>query len=316
MSFRDAHLSATRRLLRAYPFFRGRWRVASLLLAGRFDGAPRVARDLADRIPAEVIRSKRGVSIQVGPDRAYLELYVFGTYEAANTRAFARLVRPGDTVIDIGANFGWYTALFARWVGDRGRVLAFEPVPSLASLARRAIELNGVANIVDLETLALGASEGSLTLHTFAGLPLGHASTSDLGRADATEHRSRASTLDSVLEMQGIERVDFVKLDVEGSERDVLCGASSLLSRPDAPIVHFEASDECLRDRGLAAAEVFAPLAEAGYDRLYRVDRSGALVHVKAPAEGATGDYVALAARSGRLERMRGPRDQRVQQRT
>jgi len=297
-------------VLRAYPGVAGRWRLASALIAGRLDGSASLWR-LGEHIPALPLRSKDGVTVRLQPDRGYLELYLFGTYEPANARAFSRLVRPGDTIVDVGANVGYFAALLARWVGASGRVIAFEPVPHLADAARQTIADNGVEDVVCLQRRAVGAAPGHIAVHTFRGLPLGHASTTTLGRADAVAHECELTTLDVALgDELGVERVDFVKIDVEGAERDVLAGATRLLARPDAPIVHFEVNRRCLEDRGLLAAQVVEPLRDAGYDELWRIGRAGRLQRLAftdVTDEGA--DYLALASRSGRTVdgRRRGP---------
>ena len=65
-------------------------------------------------------------------------------------------MRPEDVVLDIGANFGWFTTLFAQWVGDAGRVHSFEPVPFIGDLTAETVALNGVGRHVDLNHFGLG----------------------------------------------------------------------------------------------------------------------------------------------------------------
>ena len=129
----------------------------------------------------------------------YTGIYFWGDYEPYHTKIFKRIVRPGDVVFDIGANFGWFTTLFARWVGPSGRVHGFEPVPFIHELAAETVKLNGMESRVQLNRLALGRSDGELTVHTFPGLPHGHASASDLGRSDAQPHTCEVRQLGSVL---------------------------------------------------------------------------------------------------------------------
>lgn len=74
----------------------------------------------------------------------YTGICFWGDYESYHTKIFKRIVRPGDVVFDIGANFGWFTTLFARWVGPSGRVHGFEPVPFIHELAAETVKLNGM----------------------------------------------------------------------------------------------------------------------------------------------------------------------------
>jgi hypothetical protein len=139
----STRLELTRACCRAYPFRRGRWRLASLLFTGSpgtWEEVPRIA--LQEMRGHQLVRCRYGLNVRVREDLTYVDPFVFGDYEPTLTRALRRLVRPGATVFDIGANFGWYTCLLARAVGSEGHVHAFEPVPSITALARETIELN------------------------------------------------------------------------------------------------------------------------------------------------------------------------------
>ena len=91
-----------------------------------------------------VVENREGIRIKVSPDGMYRDVYLWGDYEPYHTKIYRRIIRPGDTVFDVGANFGWFTALFARWVGVTGRVHAFEPVPFIHALAVEKLALNGL----------------------------------------------------------------------------------------------------------------------------------------------------------------------------
>src|SRR5690242_4327415 len=105
------HIRFVRTLLRAYPFVKGRWRIARLLLD---PSAPperpipyeRVARAIPD---GRVVRTRYGGSVRLHRDPMYVMPYLFGDYEPASSALFRALVRPGDTAFDVGSNFGWYT---------------------------------------------------------------------------------------------------------------------------------------------------------------------------------------------------------------
>ena len=93
------------------------------------------------------------------------------------------------TVVDAGANFGWYSALF----GGSCKVLAFEPAPTNVALLRDTVELN--SGDVTVHDFGLGAASGQFTVFTFEGLPHGHASAFDLGRPDARPHQVRGPSV-------------------------------------------------------------------------------------------------------------------------
>src|SRR5581483_5730023 len=81
-------------------------------------------------IPDQVCTVPDGRRFHIGPDWAYWPLYMGMEHEPEATSAARQLVRPGDVVIDVGANYGWFTTLFAQAVGPTGHVYAFEPVPA------------------------------------------------------------------------------------------------------------------------------------------------------------------------------------------
>lgn len=301
-----ARVRFARAVLRRYPFPRGRLRLSALLLSGSPRGPHHGPPGLVlEAMPeGEVVQCRHDLHLRLRQDEAYVEPYLHGEYEPANTRLYRRLVEPGQTVFDVGANFGWYTALFARLVGPGGTVHAFEPVRHLAELAAETVRLNGVEETVRLNETALGASEGDLVVYTFSDLPQGHASSSPLGRADAVPHRCSLTTLDAYAASAGCRRLDFLKVDVEGHERDVFVGGRSLLGAEEAPIVAFEINEGCLAARGLAAADVVQPLMDMGYTRLWLVRPKGRASEVDRPLEGRTADYLAAKPASvARVER-------------
>jgi FkbM family methyltransferase len=145
-----------------------------------------------------------------------------GTYEYTKQRLFARTVRDGMVVFDIGANVGLYTLVAAVHAGGRGRVYAFEPLPRNLALLRRHLELNGVGNV---EVVDAAVSNHSGTARFEA---LGHPS---LGRLGPTgQLQIRTVTLDELVFEQGFAAPDVMKLDIEGGERDALDGARRLLT--------------------------------------------------------------------------------------
>lgn len=141
--------------------------------------------------------------------------------------AFRAAVAPGATVLDIGANIGAYTVLFALWTGRAGRVVAFEPAPaSLAGLARQ-VKLNGVADRVEIVAAAMSDREGR-ALFDCDGASGANAlipTAAAVGRAECV----RTMSIDAFCAARGI-RPDVIKVDVEGAELDVLRGARQTIA--------------------------------------------------------------------------------------
>jgi FkbM family methyltransferase len=152
---------------------------------------------------------------------------------------------PGDTVFDVGANIGFYSVLFSRWVGPGGKVICFEPDPDNVSLLRRNLELNGCQNAM-VRDVALGKAQ---EVSVFSRDPTTGA-TGHLGKGPTYAETIfgtgkeflipvRAETLDS--EALSLQRPDVIKLDIEGGEYEVLCGGSRVL-REERPLVISELS--------------------------------------------------------------------------
>ena len=143
--------------------------------------------------------------------------------------------KPGDYVLDIGANVGDWTLPFAERVGPTGRVLAFEPVPYLAETVSKTAMVNR-HSWVEVHNVALGSEE----TEALFSIEHGNSGGSRLGSrsGDFSSITVRVRTLDHILaERPEIDRIDFIKIDVEGHELAVLKGAQQTLTRFHPPLV-------------------------------------------------------------------------------
>ena len=193
-----------------------------------------------------------------------------------------RILRRGDVVVDAGANFGIYTVIAAKAVGMEGRVLAFEPNALVMPVLKKNVELNGFRN-VRLFQAALCDSDGEAQLYHYADLgPVGYAiapgDTGDKGSETVT-----TVTLDSALKSEGLDRVDFLKLDIEGAELAALYGARELLAQCK-PMVLFELNPGAAERFGLDADAAWRHLETYGY-RFYALTREGRLDCLPHPPE-------------------------------
>jgi len=212
--------------------------------------------------------------------------YSHGDYEAHETRIMAEVVQPGWTVVDAGANFGWYAIHLARWVGPGGRVLAFEPIPaSFGELTDNTL-LNGCGNLRNFP-MALGGEDGMISLY----LPSSH-----LGAGAASQFLDMGEKvpvpmkrLDTLLEAEGVAHVDFLKADIEGGELNLLRGAQGLLARCH-PAILIEIVDIHCRRFGHGPEDVIGFLAGFGYKGRY-IDGNGSLVGYD-PAKAPNGNYL------------------------
>jgi FkbM family methyltransferase len=188
-----------------------------------------------------------------------------------NTEKFAylTLLRSGQTVFDVGANTGYYTVLFSHIVGPNGRVHAFEAVPpTFAALSSRLVGERVFANVTP-NAAAICDTAGQLVELTLPGDDHGQASlaahtSGSWASSNRTSFQVESMTLDLYAETNGIRKVDFVKIDVEGAELLVLRGARSLLSR-DKPTILLEFFEGWSRDFKYGAKELITLLADVGY---------------------------------------------------
>lgn len=161
-----------------------------------------------------------------------LELY--GEYSQAEVDLFATLISPGDNVIDVGANIGALTAALAALVHPRGRVFAFEPQPDNYALLMRNCEQ--FPAVVRPYAIALGKRAGTAKMPYLSELTFKNYGGIAIGSGEATV---RVDTLDHVLDAGAADRIAFIKIDVEGCERDVVLGARELIKR-SRPVLYLE----------------------------------------------------------------------------
>ena len=151
----------------------------------------------------------------------------------------AGVLPPDGTVLDVGANLG-LSALALAPLLPRGRILAAEPSPGTVAALRRTLALNGLEDRVAVEAVAVGAAPGEAAFHAAghsAGAHLMDPGT--LGAAALPQVRVPVETVDALVARHGLVRLDFVKIDVEGFETEVLDGARATLAR-HRPLVFAE----------------------------------------------------------------------------
>ena len=164
---------------------------------------------------------------------------VTGTYEPHVTQLFRKLLRPGMTVLDIGANIGWYTLTAASKIGPEGHVLAFEPEPSSFSLLSKSIKLNLFKNALPVAEAVSDTIEPQ-TLHLSRTNLGAHSMVSRVGGESVTVP---STTLDKVLSRYEIQHVDLLKIDVEGAEPRAIMGGPECLRKTDHVIMEWNSKE-------------------------------------------------------------------------
>lgn len=204
-----------------------------------------------------VIVSLAGISYELVPGR-YLddELIQGHLFEAETVVLMAQLLLPGMTIMDVGANFGYYTLLFSRWVGAAGKVIAVEPTLEYGVRLANNLVKNAVTNVI--------------------AVPLGFSDIDDeveinIGQCSATMHwpfsdekprkfeKIKLTTLDSwwddYLKKGNADRLDFIKIDLDGHEPRFILGGLNTLKRL-SPIICLEFFKPQYEDCGFTCQEV------------------------------------------------------------
>jgi FkbM family methyltransferase len=187
-------------------------------------------------------------------------------YEKNEWRFISKFVKPGFTFLDIGANQGFYTLLAAKLVGPNGRVIAFEPLPVQAKRLKGNVRINFFKN-VKVEQVALDQKSGFADM--FACLDGSEPLSSLRPISRDLNIKSRVIkvptvSLDDYVKKSGISSIDFIKIDVEGGELDVLKGAMNTIKK-FRPIIMCEVQDVRTQQWGYSSSEILNFLKDCGY---------------------------------------------------
>jgi len=190
-----------------------------------------------------------------------------GCFEPLETELVMRIVRPGDVVLDLGANIGYYTLLFARLVGESGKVIAFEPDPNNFRLLQKNIYANGYRNVI-LFNKAVADTQGTMRLF------LCEDNKGDHRLYDSGDNRTvisvETTTVDAAIAPL-TDRVDLIKMDIQGSEPRALRGMRhTLTNNPNIQLIS-EFWPISFDRTGYKAIEYLEELRRLGFD-LWNID--------------------------------------------
>jgi FkbM family methyltransferase len=196
-----------------------------------------------------------------------LRLLMHGVHEKLETELFKQLVQDGMVVVDIGANIGYYTLIAAKLVGNKGIVYAFEPEPGNYKLLCENIAINGYTNVVPIQK-AVSNTSGKAKLYVGRAI----ADVSSFAKDNVLTHSKNADclevetiTLDDFFEgTVGDDRINLIKIDVEGAEELVVDGADRVLRKNKLKIL-IEFMPDQLRKAGTDPLELLRKLQNYGF---------------------------------------------------
>ncbi len=218
----------------------------------------------------------------------------------AEANLLKRILRAGDVVYDIGANYGFTAVFSAQIVGDEGEVLAFEP----SSIAFRLLALNAAAKAnVKTFKLALGDHEGTATFYNAQSVDMSSLTAPSIGIPIRSSESVTVVPLDRFIADRALRLPNMIKCDVEGAEKGVFSGAGSVLSRN--PMVLFEYADSLAKPYGYSLNCLLDLLLcqMKSQATVYRVADDGSTYTSLDVCEGISNNYLIVPERySNRLD--------------
>lgn len=194
-----------------------------------------------------------------------------GSFEREETGIVRKMLRPGMTFVDVGANVGYYTALAAQLVGPTGSVFAFEPSDYAYPRLSRMIEVNGLtqvramkfglADVAGERILYGGVEEDLFQNHTATMVPNDNPSRTLV----------RTETLDRMAEQLDIKQIHFMKIDVDGFEPLVLQGASTLIASGRISTIMLECAEDWFNRMNTSTVELVENLRSKGFSRISQI---------------------------------------------
>ena len=215
--------------------------------------------DYAEVFGNKLFLSKKGLALTVSH---------YGTYEELEAKIMEEKIEIGNIVVDVGANIGLHTLNMARIVGNAGQVFAFEPDPSNFEILKKNAKINNYKNII-LEQKAVGDKHGKTTFYQ-SDNPINHRIFPQSERANS-QVQVELTNLDNYFDSDMIDKINFIKIDVEGMEFGVLKGMKNILKNNKNIKILFEFVPKDTIEAGFIPIELLNYLTSNGF-KLYCMD--------------------------------------------
>ncbi len=206
-----------------------------------------------------------------------LEAESTGEYEPVTTKLLESLLCEGMTFVDIGAHVGLFTLPAVKWVGHSGRVIAFEPHPGNYEMLKKNIEANQYATRIESNQFAVSDVTGQVHLH-MSTFNTGDHQLFHKGGRNTVE--VSCTTLDDYLAVG--EKVDVIKMDVQGAEAAAFRGMRRVLEDNKSIKIIWELSPTQLQDAGSSTDEILEWLSSLSFDFTIVDDATGEIKEAKA----------------------------------
>lgn len=228
-----------------------------------------------------IVKDRNGFKFILLPEeRIYSMIYTgYLNYPEIGEQEFCKnVIKQGMTVFDVGANIGQFSILFAHLVGQEGKVYSFEPVSSTIRRLKTHIALNGFDNVFTEQLAVLDKDNEIATINIF---PEGNSVWNTIGNPSMPvkpvgKEKVSTITIDTYCNEHGIKNIDYLKIDVEGAELEVLMGCKKLLKSQKIKLLQFEVSKKMFEGMGRNGSEIFMFLYDFGYI-CYKILEDGTL---------------------------------------
>jgi FkbM family methyltransferase len=207
----------------------------------------------------KVIRN--GIKLELDLSDSIDHFLYFGLIENSFTH-LKKLLKKNDVIFDIGANNGYTSLAFSQEIGENGKIFSFEPDNINYNRAKKNIELNNVKNI-NLLKFGIGSKTEKLKLFNIDEYNLG------MNRILKDESNSKYQeieviSIDDFINSNSIDKINLIKIDVEGFEKEVLLGAINTINH-FKPIIFIEINNEYLKEQNTSAFEIYHFLKSLNY---------------------------------------------------
>lgn len=203
-------------------------------------------------------------------DKDSLSLSIKGYYEPFETELFKKEIKEGDNVVDIGANIGYYTLIFAKLVGKNGMVFAFEPDPLNFAILKKNIEINGYKNVILIQK-AISNKNGKLNLYLNENNGGDH-------RLYAPKNEKRKAIIVESVRIDDYFKdfkkdINLIKIDIQGAEWEAIQGMDKLLNQNKKINLVTEFWPRGLKRGGINPREYIKFLKDKNF-KIYEIDES------------------------------------------
>ena len=225
--------------------------------------------DYAEVFGNKLFLNKKGLALSISH---------YGTYEESEAKIMEEKIKVGNIVVDVGANIGLHTLNMAKIVGNTGQVFAFEPDPSNFEILEKNVKINNYQNII-LEQKAVGDKNGRTTLYQ-SDHPGMHRIFPQTKQAKGQVQVELTSLDKYFIDSNLADKINFIKIDVEGLEFSVLKGMKNILKNNKKIKILFEFAPKNTMEAGFTPIELLNYLTSHDF-KLYCIDeRTKKLLHV------------------------------------